>query len=94
MLYDPDYDLYALLAVSADASEAQIRERIAGLRGVKDERDLDEVALVLLDLDSRTLYDTKRATHRVRVIMRDGLAVLSGRTPALGVPRSWPPERH
>jgi hypothetical protein len=92
MLYDPDHDLYELLAVSADASEDQIRHRIEGLRGVKAEVDLDEAALVLMDLDSRTRYDTKRATHRMRTLMRDGLAVFTGRTPALGVPRGWPPE--
>jgi hypothetical protein len=94
MLYDPECDLYALLAVSADASEDQIRDRIDGLRGVKDDGDLDEVALVLLDLESRTRYDTRRATHRMRIIMRDGLSVFTGRTPALGVPRGWPPEGH
>ena len=92
MLYDPHHDLYELLAVSANASEDQIRQRLDELRGVKEDLDLDEAAQVLLDLDFRTRYDTKRATHRMRIIMRDGMAVFTGRTPALGIPRSWRPD--
>jgi hypothetical protein len=86
MLYNADRDLYEVLAVSADASEDQIRHRIIGLRGVKDAGDLEEAATVLLDLHARTRYDTERATHRMRLILRHGLAVFTGRTPAHGVP--------
>jgi hypothetical protein len=89
MSYDPHHDLYELLAISASASDDQIRQRIGEFRGVKDDLDLDEAAQVLLDLDLRTRYDTKRATHRMRIIMRDGMSVFTGRTPALGTPRSW-----
>jgi hypothetical protein len=90
MLYDPDRDLYQMLAVSADAEEGQIRMRIEGLRGVKDDRDLDHAALMLLDLESRTRYDTQRATHRMRTLRRDGLAIFSGGAPAQGIPNSRP----
>ena len=88
-MYNPAVDLYELLAVSADASDDQILHRIEGLRGVKNDRDLDEAACVLLDLELRTRYDAQRATYRMRTLMRDGLAVFTGRTPAFGVRRSW-----
>ena len=86
MLYDPEHDMYELLAVSADAFEADIRIRVEALRGVEDDPSLDEAAAVLLNLDLRTRYDAERATHRMRVMMRESLAVFSGRTPAFGVP--------
>jgi hypothetical protein len=85
MLYNSDRDLYALLSLDADATEDQIRDRIEGLRGVKDASRLAEAAAVLLDIHARTRYDARRATHRMRVMMRESLAVFSGRTPALGV---------
>jgi hypothetical protein len=91
MLYDPNRDCYELLAVSSEAGEDQIRHRIAGLRGVKDDRDLDDAAAVLLDMHARTRYDAQRATHRMRVMMRESLGVFSGRIPALGVATiAWP----
>jgi hypothetical protein len=34
--------------------------------------------------------DAERATHRMRVMMRESLAVFSGRTPAFGVPTIRP----
>jgi hypothetical protein len=90
MPYDPDRDLYQMLAVSADAEDDQIRRRIDALRGVKDNRDLEEAARVLLDMEWRTRYDTQRATHRMRGLLREGLGVFSGRTPARGVPITRP----
>jgi len=90
MLYDPDRDLYALLAVSARADEDEIRHRIADLRGTKGDRELDEAARVLLNLESRTRYDTERATHRMRALMRESVAVFKGRTPVQGVRTGWP----
>jgi hypothetical protein len=92
MLYNPDRDLYELLGVSAVASEEEIRERLAQLRGAKDPPELEEAA-VLLNLRQRTQYDTQRATHRMRLLMRASLAVFSGRTPAEGVKTGWPPDR-
>jgi hypothetical protein len=90
VLYNPACDLYDLLSVSADASEEQLRYRIDGLRGVKDEQALHEAARLLLEFDSRTRYDTQRATHRMRLLLREGLGVFSGRTPASGVLSGWP----
>jgi hypothetical protein len=91
MLYDSARDLYEILALEPDASEEQIRQRVEALRGVKSDEDLDEAAAVLLDMHSRTRYDTQRATHRMRVMMRESLAVFSGRTPAFGVASGRPP---
>jgi hypothetical protein len=93
MLYNPDRDLYELLGVSAVAGENEIRERLAQLRGAKDGAELEEAAAVLLNLRHRTQYDTQRATHRMRLLMRASLAVFSGHTPAEGVKTGWPPER-
>jgi hypothetical protein len=90
MPYDPARDLYELLAVVPDAAAGQIRERLEQLRGVKADVDLTEAAAVLLDVHARTAYDTHRATHRMRTLLRESLAVLAGRTPAAGVPIGWP----
>jgi hypothetical protein len=91
MEYRPDRDLYALLGVPSGAGADQIQSALQFLRGKKDDADLEEAASVLLNLELRTRYDTERATYRVRTIMRDSLAVFSGRTPGLGVPLGWPP---
>jgi hypothetical protein len=91
MAYSPDRDLYALLGVPAAAGSDQIRSALQSLRGEKDDMDLEEAARVLLNLDLRTRYDAERATCRVRTIMRDSLAMFSGRTPGRGVPLGWPP---
>lgn len=85
MSYDPQRDLYQLLAVPADAGEEQIRYRIEGLRGVRADADLDLAARVLLHLESRTRYDTERAQHRLRAILREGFGVFAGRNPARGI---------
>jgi hypothetical protein len=92
MLYNAERDLYEVLAVSANASAEDIRWTIEALRGTKDDVSLDEAAAVLLNLDWRTRYDTERATHRMRVMLRESVAVFSGRTPAWGVPMSGRPE--
>jgi hypothetical protein len=89
LVYDPDRDLYELLAMPADARADQIRDRIEALRGLKRDRDLEEAAGVLLDLELRTRYDTKRATYRMRMIMRESLAVFTGRAAAPGDPGRW-----
>jgi hypothetical protein len=91
MLYNPDRDLYELLAVRSDASPEQIEHRIDGLRGVKADEDLELAAAVLLDLHARTRYDTSRATYRMRRMLRESRAIFSGRTP-FGIPMPWPPE--
>jgi hypothetical protein len=92
MLYNAEHDLYEVLAVSALAPAEDIRAMIDALRGAADEACLDEAAAVLLNLDSRTRYDAERATHRMRLMMRDGLGVFSGRTPAWGVPTMGLPD--
>ena len=86
MLYNAEHDLYEVLAVSALASAADIRSRIEDLRGGDGDASLDEAAAVLLNLDSRTRYDAERATHRMRLMMRQSVGVFSGRTPPWGVP--------
>jgi hypothetical protein len=90
MPYDPARDLYDLLTLRPDAAEGTIRDRLEELRGVKADADLAEAAAVLLDIHARTAYDTHRATHRMRTLLRESVGVLSGRTPATGVPLGWP----
>jgi hypothetical protein len=76
--YDPTRDLYQLLGVASDAGEDELRRRIEGLRGTGRDPELDEAAAVLLDIHTRTAYDTQRATHRMHRIMRDSLRVFAG----------------
>ena len=89
MLYDARHDLYQSLAVSPDASDEEIRDRVEALRAAEDDPLLDDAAAVLLDLDARTRYDAERAAHQTRSIMRHSLGVFPGRTPAWGVPAMW-----
>jgi hypothetical protein len=86
MLYDSQQDLYELLGVRSDCSEGQILARIDSLRGQIDDALLDRAVAVLLDLQERTRYDSQRATHRLRLMLRESVGVFSGRTPAFGVP--------
>lgn len=92
MLYNPEHDLYQLLAVSPAAGEDEVRARIESLRGSLEGSDLDEAEGILLNLDSRTRYNSERATHRMRLMLRESLPVFSGRTPIWSVPTSWPGE--
>jgi CheY-like chemotaxis protein len=88
-MYDPEHDLYELLSMSSDATEAELSDQIAQLRGTISAVDLDEAAEILLNVHTRTRYNAQRATHRMRLLMRASLSVLSGRTPAEGVPVAW-----
>lgn len=70
MMYNPHRDYYAALGVCADASPDEIRRQLRTHLDAGEMEIVAEIGGVLLDRDLRARYDTERAVHRLREMLR------------------------